>query len=55
MPECPDLPLNRVARSPPFYYIGLDYFGPCITNDNKKCWVLLITCMVTRAINLELV
>ena len=28
MPRMPDLPKERVARSKPFEYNGIDYFGP---------------------------
>ena len=68
MPPMPDIPRERVARSLPFDYTGLDYFGPLYVknfapdtigqNDgqnSKKVWVCLFTCMTIRAIHLELV
>uniref|UniRef100_A0A915CW89 Integrase zinc-binding domain-containing protein n=1 Tax=Ditylenchus dipsaci TaxID=166011 RepID=A0A915CW89_9BILA len=64
LPDSPDLPANRVARNRPFAHCGVDYFGPVsvrteqVINDKttrgvKKIWVALFTCMVTRAIHLE--
>uniref|UniRef100_A0A8R1EFB8 Integrase catalytic domain-containing protein n=1 Tax=Caenorhabditis japonica TaxID=281687 RepID=A0A8R1EFB8_CAEJA len=39
--------------------VGLDYFGPVSYTGamgiKKKTWVLLITCLITRAVHLELV
>ena len=67
MPPMPDLPRERVAKSLPFEYTGLDYFGPlyiknfaAVTDqtdgdNSKKVWVCLFTCMTVRAIHLELV
>ena len=53
------LPENRVAISVPFSHIGIDYFGPVYLQDSPdqdtyKSWVLLFTCMTTRALHLEL-
>jgi len=48
----------RVPESAPFTNTGLDYLGPLQYKENgelKKAWVFLFTCMVTRAIHLELV
>ena len=57
-PIMPPLPKSRVTQSQPFSNIGLDYFGPlyvkCDTEKNKV-WICLFTCMVTRAVHLELV
>lgn len=67
MPPMLDLPREQVARSLPFEYTGLDYFGPlyikhfaAVTDqadgdNSKKVWVCLFTCMTVRAIRLELV
>ncbi len=58
MPQMSSLPRSRVQESPPFTKTGLDYFGPLYvktTEGVKKTWVCLFTCMVTRAIHLELV
>lgn len=48
----------RVTESTPFSFVGLDYMRPLYvkTNENrKKVWICLITCIVTRAIYLEVV
>ena len=67
MPEMPPLPRERVARSLPFEFTGLDYFGPLYIKQfvqvsdevtetvSKKVWVCLFTCLTVRAIHLELV
>ena len=71
MPEMPPLPRERVARSLPFEFTGLDYFGPMYikqfvqrsdeTSDEgvetviSKVWVCLFTCLAVRAVHLELV
>ena len=57
MPPMPDLPSERVNRSPPFTYTVVDYFGPLYCTDRPgegKVWVLLFTCLAIRAIHLEL-
>ena len=57
MPPMSLLPRYRVEESSPFSRTGLDYFGPLYiktTEGAKKVWVCLFTCMVTRAIHLEL-
>ena len=51
------LPKQRITEAVPFSRTGLDYLGPMyiITiNGEKKVWVCLYTCLVTRAIHLEL-
>jgi len=57
--ECFDtLPSERVtvAKMKPFQFCGVDYMGPILVLENKqKFYVILITCMQTRAIHLELV
>ena len=58
MPFMPPLPNSRVSQSVPFTYTGVDYFGPLyITTktENQKVWVCLFTCLVTRALHLELI
>ena len=66
MPKMPPWPKERVTEALPFQYTGLDYFGPLFIKDfspasngpcptYKKVWVCLFTCMVVRAIHLELV
>ena len=55
-PEMPPLPDSRVCRQIPFQFIGLDYLGPTVTSkDDKiqKAWILLLTCLTTRAVYLE--
>nr|ACI49012.1 hypothetical protein Cbre_JD03.001 [Caenorhabditis brenneri] len=52
------LPSIRSDIVHPFAYVGLDYFGPIryqSRDDNNKVWVLLVTCLVTRSIHLEVV
>ena len=53
-----DLPAARVAVDlPPFTNVGVDYFGPVNTKYRRgtvKRWVCLFTCLVTRAIHLEI-
>ena len=58
-----DLPLERLARTPPFLHSGVDVFGPYMIHDgrttrrtqaSKKTWVLLITCLYSRAIHVEM-
>ena len=57
-----DLPPSRLEESPPFTHVGLDLFGPYLVHDgistrrtkaSKKVWVLLVTCLVSRAIHVE--
>ena len=48
---------GRVTEEIAFTRTGLDYLGPMIiktTEGQMKVWVCLFTCMVTRAIHLEL-
>lgn len=53
-----DLPIERLGhhrRS--FTFCGIDYFGPMlitIGRRNEKRWGVLITCLTTRAIHLEI-
>ena len=57
MPLMPPLPTERVTESPPFTYTGVDYFGPLFIKRSKnkeKVWVCLYTCLVTRAVHLEM-
>ena len=57
MPLMPPIPTDRVSTSAPFTYAGVDYFGPLFTKkrtETQKVWVCLYTCLVTRAIHLEL-
>jgi hypothetical protein len=53
------LPPERVVRSIPFQHIGVDYMGPIRYHTSEfvraKSWVMLVTCLVTRNVHLELV
>lgn len=59
LPPIPPLPESRVADVIPFLQIGIDAFRPLhILNSNNDIidvQVLIFTCLVTRAIHLELV
>ena len=51
------LPSFRVNQSRPFQYTGVDFTGPLhIRNgkEEKKAYITLFTCAVTRAVHLEL-
>lgn len=59
-PPAPPLPGFRVNEAPPFTHAAVDFAGPLYvrgTNSSKerKVWICLFTCCVTRAIHLELV
>ena len=57
-PKMADLPRHRFDMTRPFKKVGLDFFGPLHVKKFRKIekrWVLLITCLSTRAIHLELV
>ena len=57
-----DLPSDRLERAPPFTHCGMDVFGPYAISESrvtrankstKKCWGLLFTCLVSRAVHIE--
>ena len=51
-----DLPEDRLTPTPPFTYCGVDYFGPWYVKEGRKelkRYGVLFTCLVTRAIHLE--
>lgn len=58
-----DLPEDRCEPCPPFSYVGVDTFGPWPVvhrktrggSSNQKRWALLFTCLVTRAIHIEVI
>ncbi|KAL0850873.1 hypothetical protein ABMA28_006783 [Loxostege sticticalis] len=56
-PTTGDLPLERLDHHKrPFTHVGLDYFGPVevtVGRRREKRYVALYTCLVTRAIHLE--
>ncbi|XP_058443868.1 uncharacterized protein LOC131425755 [Malaya genurostris] len=57
-PVMADLPPARLAAyTRPFSYAGIDYFGPMqvvVGRRTEKRWGVLITCLVIRAIHIEL-
>ncbi len=58
-----DLPADRLEPSPPFTYVGVDTFGPWLISTrrtrggtaNSKRWAILFTCLVVRAIHIEVI
>ena len=58
-PPPPPLPDFRVKKAPPFKYTGVDYVGPLYvktpSKEDRKVWICLLTCCVTRAVHLEVV
>uniref|UniRef100_A0A914YP89 Integrase catalytic domain-containing protein n=1 Tax=Panagrolaimus superbus TaxID=310955 RepID=A0A914YP89_9BILA len=54
LPVMPNLPSSRVLESSPFAFCGIDAAGPWkIKGAEVKRWILLITCLTTRAVCLE--
>ena len=48
LPNMLPWPQERVSRSEPFQYIGLDYLGPLhvkVGNVIEKMWICLFTCL----------
>ena len=56
--EVASLPSFRVSCEHAFENVGVDFVGPSYynvgKNEMKKCYILLFTCAVSRAIHLEL-
>lgn len=59
-----DLPKDRMEPAAPFTSTGVDVFGPWMTAEGastrrtcgtKKMWAALFTCMVSRAVHIELI
>ncbi|XP_064471808.1 uncharacterized protein LOC135386025 [Ornithodoros turicata] len=52
------LPRDRLSQSSPFEVTGTDFAGPlyykCSKGGGRKCYILIFTCAVTRAVHLEL-
>ena len=60
LPPPPPLPAIRVKEQPAFNSTGVDYAGPLIIRSQdpsktSKAWVCLFTCLVTRAVHLDVV
>lgn len=59
MPEEAELPAARLTSfTRPFTFIGIDYFGPTLVvvgRRHEKRWCMLITCLTTRGLHLEVV
>ena len=56
LPSMPPWPRERVSRSDPFQFVGLDYLGLInvkYESDLKKIWIWLFTCLSIRAMHLE--
>lgn len=56
----PAAPLTglRVNPADPFEVVGMNFAGPLFPKEcgvAKKCYILVITCAITRAVHLELV
>jgi hypothetical protein len=52
-----DLPEERTMQSPPFTYCGIDCFGPFyvkVARSTEKRYALMITCLASRAVHVEL-
>lgn len=57
VPRMSDLPSSRITPCTPFNECGLNYFGPYYTNIFRrqvKRYIVLFTCMTTRAVHLEI-
>ena len=57
-PRAPPLPKERVLLQAPFTVCGVDYAGPFKVKRGRgteKVWIALYTCMVSRAIYLNIV
>ena len=57
-PDPPPLPKIRVTEAPPFTITGVDFTGALFVKEGqqeKKVYICLFTCAVTRAVHLEVV
>uniref|UniRef100_A0A914QM23 Integrase catalytic domain-containing protein n=1 Tax=Panagrolaimus davidi TaxID=227884 RepID=A0A914QM23_9BILA len=58
LPEMPALPSSRITKCVPFQHIGVDCAGPFnvkINGVEVKVWIVLFTCLTTRAVVLDMV
>ena len=57
-PPPPPLLEFRIKEDPAFTYTGVDFAGPLFvhggTSSSSKVWICVYTCLVTRAIHLDL-
>jgi hypothetical protein len=57
-PKMADLPSVRLkAHLPPFFHVGVDYFGPLTVKrlrKTEKRYGCLFTCLVTRAVHIKI-
>ena len=51
----PPLPTFRVKEDPAFSYTGVDFAGIRGSGAPDKVWICLFTCLVTRAVHLDIV
>lgn len=49
------LPIERITPTDAFRCVGMDFAGPFHLRYNSKRWILLITCLSSRAVHLEVV
>ena len=58
-PPSAPLPKFRVSEAPPFTHVGVEFAGPLYTKGDQgmmnKCYIVLFSCCVTRALHLELI
>ena len=57
VPPVAPLPDFRVSEVPPFSHVGVDFAGPLFVKGKdgmRKCYIILFSCCVTRALHLEL-
>ena len=58
MPLMPPFPSERVTEAVPFTFTGIDFCVPLFIKskpETSKIWICLFTCLVTRAVHLELI
>lgn len=49
------LPIARIKDSTVFEIVGVDLAEPSFVKISDKTWIVLYTCAIYRAVNLELV